>query len=1085
MHDHRNSFENPITTVNLSLGTNWNSDSIPNWAMLEDEFAQLKADGIFISVAAGNSFGNFNAPGLSYPAASPHVVPVASHDDAGQMSDFSQRNQRVIAAPGENIVSTVPDHIFGASSKNEFMSASGTSMAAPYLAGSSVLMREAMEFAGYTNITQDTIYDHFRATAEEIWDSATSAHYKKLDLQAAMDALLQDDHGNKAVTATELGTLAAGDDFSGFIGRLDDVDAFRFTAAASGTLTLDASTTHDLQLEWGVKGAKGSANGDSFSFEVKAGKEYTIFLDSGDGLGHYDVNASYGDDAGQAYSDWGTLEDARIDNLQINGEQWFRFSTAREGLVTVQSNGHETDGNVTFEVYESNGKKVKTNVSYLRKPAEREYRRDFESDAGETFLVKVSGQSDNVDFRVVNLVGHDRRELRIFGTDQNDHYSVEVAKNSFEVSLNEMDYRFKRGKVRTLEIEGGGGQNELEFNGEDRTETVRIRANSATVEGHKYVMQSRDFAKTHYDGGGGMDSVRVYGTDGSDQLIGRATSVELRGDGFHNTVTSDGNLGPVRVYGYGGADTAEFFDSAQHERLYAHHNKATFKGESYEINSFHFETVSAHSSQGGDDRAYFYGTSADERFTASPEVAAMESGESTSSAHGFSFTRVLGSGGRDVAVLSGSNGEDRFRQDVLRTSISGQGYEHQLSQFTDIKAYGRGGADRAYMYDTAGDDLVTLQADRMSLEGSGITVVSEGFERNYAFSEQGGNDRVHLIDTEGDDRLRHRAGRSLMTGDGYYNLAMGFQTAVGISENGGVDRMYYQDTASHEDLVLRPDSGRMVSGDHVMESHGFARTYSRSENGGMDRVRLVGSAGLDYFHAYSTHSTMRGDGYYQFVAGFSEVIAESGGGSDKAYLYDTDGDDHVRATSDAVVMQSESFTHRAEDFARVYAFAENGGFDTAELYDSVGKDEFIGRSTYALMYGSGFRNLVSGFEQTRAHSVNGGQDTASLSGSEEADHATVDRDHTRLSGGGFDHQASGFYRNFVDTRGGNDTADMRDLETGQRVKAHTNQAAAYYDASVTTVKNMEYLQAFAATNHTPDADIRAVEYALETFGDWQ
>ena len=81
----------PITTVNLSLGTAWNSSSLPNWATLEEELKQLAQDGLFISVAAGNSFLTYNAPGLSYPAASQHVTPVASVDAKGNLSRYSQR----------------------------------------------------------------------------------------------------------------------------------------------------------------------------------------------------------------------------------------------------------------------------------------------------------------------------------------------------------------------------------------------------------------------------------------------------------------------------------------------------------------------------------------------------------------------------------------------------------------------------------------------------------------------------------------------------------------------------------------------------------------------------------------------------------------------------------------------------------------------------------------------------------------------------------------------------------------------------------------------------------------------------------
>ena len=111
VHDNIDSFANPITTINLSLGVVYNSDGVPSWATLEDELSQLEDDGIFISVAAGNKFTSYNQAGLSYPAVSEHVVPVASLDADGSLSFYSQRSGRVIAAPGRSITSTVPDYV--------------------------------------------------------------------------------------------------------------------------------------------------------------------------------------------------------------------------------------------------------------------------------------------------------------------------------------------------------------------------------------------------------------------------------------------------------------------------------------------------------------------------------------------------------------------------------------------------------------------------------------------------------------------------------------------------------------------------------------------------------------------------------------------------------------------------------------------------------------------------------------------------------------------------------------------------------------------------------------------------------------
>lgn len=189
--ENRTAYESPITTVNLSLGAPWNSDEPPDWAMLEDEFATLNEAGVFISVSAGNDFSEYGQPGLDYPASSPHVVAAMSVKASGSLSGFSQRHPTAIAAVGEGVHTTRPDHLGDNDGVgDDWARYSGTSFAAPYVAGASMLIREAMEGLGYENVNQDVIYDHMRATADSFFDSATELTYRRLDLDTALGSLL-------------------------------------------------------------------------------------------------------------------------------------------------------------------------------------------------------------------------------------------------------------------------------------------------------------------------------------------------------------------------------------------------------------------------------------------------------------------------------------------------------------------------------------------------------------------------------------------------------------------------------------------------------------------------------------------------------------------------------------------------------------------------------------------------------------------------------------------------------------------------------------------------------------------------------
>src|SRR6266545_697912 len=125
--------------------------------LLEDVLGEVMSavPGAVVAAAAGNS-GPSTAP--EYPAAEgvPGLIAVAASTRSDRLADFSTRGSWVdLAAPGDRIVSSVPDNTYG--------TWSGTSMAAPLVAGTAALVR-----AANPELSPAAVVERITATAAEI-----------------------------------------------------------------------------------------------------------------------------------------------------------------------------------------------------------------------------------------------------------------------------------------------------------------------------------------------------------------------------------------------------------------------------------------------------------------------------------------------------------------------------------------------------------------------------------------------------------------------------------------------------------------------------------------------------------------------------------------------------------------------------------------------------------------------------------------------------------------------------------------------------------------------------------------------------
>ncbi|MCC6494164.1 MAG: S8 family serine peptidase [Pirellulales bacterium] len=774
----RTAFANPITTVNLSLGvSSWNAATVPQWASLEDEFAQLESAGVFIAVSAGNRFASYKAPGLSYPAASPYVVPAMSTDDGGYLSSFSQRLDRAIAAPGRGITSTVPDYKGNNNGvADDFASMSGTSMAAPYVAAASVLIREAMQLAGMTGVTQDTIHSHMLATAEAIYDGLTKLSYKRLNLQAAIDALMPaDDFGSTADAAHDLGTLAGTTTIHGAIGTLNDADFFRFTAASSGEVTFEvAETTGDMAPAWQAYDDAGrlvASGTGTLALPTVAGQTYAVRLTSTGGLGRYAFEVSA--QAAFNYEDWGTVAWNQLSGVEVGGEQWYRIAAGRQGILTIQGAIQSGGGSVKLELYDSAEQLVGTSAS-----TGGLLRVDARAAAGEQFFLKIVAAGASLDVTLANLVSQDGSTVTVAGASGDDVFQFAAGAAS-ELTVNGLRYTFADGSAERFVVHGGAGNDSIVLRGSAGDDVASLRVGSATLVGAGYDVTADEVESIEAYGGGGSDRAELYDSPGDDEFRAWSYRAYVRGAGFAHYAYGFDEYRAVASVGY---DRALLYDTAGDDQYESRPGRAMLTASTHRSIAEGFDMTWAFAADGF-DRATFYDSPGNDEYHSWPERAQMIGPGYASYANGFDRYQGVASGGQDAAYLEDSAGDDLYESWVDRARMSWLGYVSEASGFDQTYGIASRGDDRAVLHDSAGHDVFRAYADRVQMKTAASTSYAMNFARTTGVAS-GGYDRAVLYDSAYDDVVEVRSWGAALTGPSFRNEARGFEYAAAISTAG-------------------------------------------------------------------------------------------------------------------------------------------------------------------------------------------------------------------------------------------------------------------------------------------------------------
>lgn len=225
-----------IAAINMSLGGGKYTATCNQFEATKNRIDALTAAGIAVVVATGNS-GYTDA--VSWPACHNFTVKVSATDKSDQVAGFANVAPFMdVFAPGVNIYAPVPS--------NQYWFKSGTSMAAPHVAGAFAVMAEAVT-SGPPNPYSFGIAKVFRIrtllrdTGVQVTDNRSGGSVTKprIDLYAALCKEItcdNDDYPTLVIGQTRSATISPG----------SDRDFFFYNGQAGDRLTVSVERTSDV-----------------------------------------------------------------------------------------------------------------------------------------------------------------------------------------------------------------------------------------------------------------------------------------------------------------------------------------------------------------------------------------------------------------------------------------------------------------------------------------------------------------------------------------------------------------------------------------------------------------------------------------------------------------------------------------------------------------------------------------------------------------------------------------------------------------------------------------------------------------------
>jgi hypothetical protein len=309
----------------------------------------------------------------------------------------------------------------------------------------------------------------------------------------------------------------------------------------------------------------------------------------------------------------------------------------------------------------------------------------FVADDLNTYVVKVTGNVPIEQLRMSLIAREDpeNREIELVGRPGVlDEFVIDM-RDGFQVGLGDLFTFYQPQLFDRILLNGIDPQDRLTIVGSDAHEHAVLDASNPVVEIGEEQLELGGIENIDYFGSGGLDTLLLRGTGGSDRLSFESGTATFSGPNFRYRTFG---VETVQVEGIGGEDKASFLDTLDNDLLSLTSGRVSLVGDGYRLDALDFEHLIATASVEGYDRAILYGKD-NALIRMSDNVSTYRSGDLYYIAEGFEeVTAMEVDDTQNRVVLLGSSGNDEFNAMAGFATATNHrdSYIHQVFGFDEI-----------------------------------------------------------------------------------------------------------------------------------------------------------------------------------------------------------------------------------------------------------------------------------------------------------------------------------------------------------------------------------------------------------------